>query len=166
MDPSAAADSYSVVDENDTPYIPQTVIDPTSHIYGISNDITYVFNVWAHYSTNYTGEVYSDTSATILISSGGGGGGNGHVVVSCFLANAPVLTPAGYAPISSLVEGDNVVTGDGRVVAIQRVSHTRVAAGPSVNPYVIPKGLFGAMRYTASTMGSALWERRARCSQR
>ena len=144
MDPSAAADSYSVVDENDTPYIPQTVIDPTSHIYGISNDITYVFNVWAHYSTNYTGEVYSDTSATILISSGGGGGGNGHVVVSCFLANAPVLTPAGYAPISSLVEGDNVVTGDGRVVAIQRVSHTRVAAGPSVNPYVIPKGLFGA----------------------
>ena len=36
------------------------------------------------------------------------------------------------------------MTGDGRAVAIQRVSHTRVAAGPSVNPYVIPKGIHGA----------------------
>lgn len=64
--------------------------------------------------------------------------------VPCFLANAPVRTPTGYSPISSLSEGDKVVTGDGRVVAIQRVSHTRVAAGASVNPYVLPKGLYGA----------------------
>ena len=67
-----------------------------------------------------------------------------HTVVPCFLADAPVLTPAGYAPISSLSAGDKVVTGDGRAVAIQRVSHTQVAAGPSVHPYVIPKGLHGA----------------------
>jgi len=76
----------------------------------------------------------------------GGGGGGGAAVVPCFLANAPVLTPTGYTKISKLSAGDKVMTGDGRVVAIQKVSHTRVAAGPSVNPYVIPKGLYGATK--------------------
>jgi len=66
--------------------------------------------------------------------------------VACFLANAPVQTPTGYAKISSLAEGDLVMTGDGRAVAIQRVLHTRVAACPSVNPYVIPKGSYGATK--------------------
>ena len=64
--------------------------------------------------------------------------------IPCFLANAPVLTPTGYTKMSALAEGDTVLTGDGRVVAIQRVLHTYVAAGPSANPYVIPKGTFGA----------------------
>jgi hypothetical protein len=63
----------------------------------------------------------------------------------CFLAHAPVLTPSGYKKIATLREGDLVTTGDGRSVAIQHVSRTRIAAGgPSVNPYSIPKGSFGA----------------------
>jgi len=78
---------------------------------------------------------------TLYISSVSNGGQH---VVPCFLADAPVLTPAGYAAISSLSAGDKVMTGDGRAVAIQNVSHTRIAAGPSVNPYVIPKGLYGS----------------------
>jgi hypothetical protein len=65
--------------------------------------------------------------------------------VVCFLADAPVLTPAGYKPIASLREGDMVTTADGRAVAIERVSVTRVPApSAAVNPYVIKKGQFGA----------------------
>jgi hypothetical protein len=75
-------------------------------------------------------------------SSAGGGSSN----VPCFLANAPVLTPTGYQRINSLKEGDMVLTGDGRAVAIQRVKRTLVAAGPAVNPYVIPCGRFGATK--------------------
>ena len=70
---------------------------------------------------------------------GGGGGG-----VPCFLGDAPVRTPTGYQRIDSLKEGDMVLTGDGRAVAVQRVKRTLVAAGPTVNPYVIPRGRFGA----------------------
>jgi alpha-tubulin suppressor-like RCC1 family protein len=66
--------------------------------------------------------------------------------VPCFLAGAPVLTPAGYRRIEELTEGDLVTTGDGRQVPIQRVKRTLVTAGPSVDPYVIPKGRFGATR--------------------
>ena len=64
--------------------------------------------------------------------------------VPCFLGNAPVKTPTGYRRIDSLQEGDLVLTGDGRPVAIQRVKRTLVAAGPTVNPYIIPRGRFGA----------------------
>ena len=64
--------------------------------------------------------------------------------VSCFLASAPVLTPSGYVKIATLREGDIVITGDGRKVPIQCVKKMRVNPGPSVNPYIIPKGQFGA----------------------
>jgi hypothetical protein len=46
--------------------------------------------------------------------------------------------------ISKLSVGDALTTADGRTVAIQKVSHTRIEASPSVNPYIIPKGLYGA----------------------
>jgi hypothetical protein len=73
---------------------------------------------------------------------GGGSGGN----IPCFLAGAPVMTPSGYQRIETLTEGDMVTTSDGRSVAIQRVKRTLVTAGPETNPYVIPKGRFGATR--------------------
>ena len=64
----------------------------------------------------------------------------------CFLADAPVLTPAGYKLISSIKEGDLVRTAAGRDVAVKRVFAKEYQAGASVNPYVIPKGSFGALR--------------------
>lgn len=70
-----------------------------------------------------------------------GGVGSG---VVCFLANAPVLTPSGYRRIDSLAVGDLVQTTGGKAVAIQRIKHQRVAPGPTANPYVIPKGSYGA----------------------
>jgi hypothetical protein len=107
---------------------------------------TYYYVVTANYDN--TESVYSNT-ATVVISGGGGGGGGGgglgpHVVVPCFLSSAPVLTPKGYVKISELSVGDDVLTADGRSVAIKKVIHTRVEASTHVNPYVIPKGLYGA----------------------
>ena len=64
----------------------------------------------------------------------------------CFLADAPVLTPAGYRPISSIKEGDLVRTAAGLTVAVKRVFRKEYEAGASVNPFVIPKGSFGALR--------------------
>jgi hypothetical protein len=81
---------------------------------------------------------------TFSTASGGGGGGGGGVI--CFLGNAPVLTPAGYRRIDSLRAGDKVTTPDGRAVAIEAVKVMRCAAGPNTNPYVIPKGQFGATK--------------------
>jgi hypothetical protein len=103
---------------------------------------------WGLYvTTSGGGSYYSDITSfysfTVEVGGGGGGGGGGPVV--CFLADAPVLTPAGYKPIASLREGDMVTTADGRAVAIERVSVTRVPApSAAVNPYVIKKGQFGA----------------------
>lgn len=69
-------------------------------------------------------------------------GGSGSV--PCFLADAPVLTPSGYKPISSLKKGDKVCTADNRVVRIMEVAHYQVPATKTTCPYVIPAGQFGA----------------------
>lgn len=66
--------------------------------------------------------------------------------VPCFFADAPVLTPSGYVPIAQLEEGDQVCTADGRTVSIIKkiVRHTK--GGRETNPYIIPKGTFGALK--------------------
>jgi hypothetical protein len=81
---------------------------------------------------------------TAVFSGGGGGGGGGGAI--CFLKDAPVLTPTGYKRISSLKVGDLVQTPEGNAVPIQsvKVQHTRPSQ--AVNPYVIPKGRFGATK--------------------
>jgi hypothetical protein len=63
---------------------------------------------------------------------------------SCFLADAPVLTPAGYKPIASLRAGDAVTSADGRSVAIRKVRVVRALPKPDSFPFVIPAGLYGA----------------------
>jgi hypothetical protein len=90
---------------------------------------------------NNPGETVQGNGDIFNMPSNGGGDGN---PVVCFLENAPVLTPNGYTKIANLAVGDKVMTGDGRSVAIQRIHKQRVAASSSVNPYVIPKGLYGA----------------------
>jgi len=66
--------------------------------------------------------------------------------VTCFFANAPVLTPTGYRRIDSLKVGDLVTTADGTNSAIQRVKVQHVAASAETNPYIISKGRFGATK--------------------
>ena len=61
----------------------------------------------------------------------------------CFLGDAPVKTPHGYRRMDSLKVGDRVSTFNGSAV-IQHIHCQDYAAGPSANPYVIPKGRFGA----------------------
>ena len=65
--------------------------------------------------------------------------------LTCFLAAAPVLTPAGYRPIASLRVGDRVTTAGGTSSAIRRISKQSVGASAETNPYKIPKGQFGAI---------------------
>lgn len=94
--------------------------------------------------TNEFGSVTSNTVTLTVIASGGGGvdgGGDGPV---CFLASAPVLTPRGYRPIATLHAGDEVVTADRRTVTIKAVKYMECEPGSSTNPYMIPKGLYGA----------------------
>ena len=67
-------------------------------------------------------------------------------VVPCFFGNAPVLTKSGYRRMDSLRAGDCVMTPAGEEATIEHVKVTRCAAGPATNPYIIPKGRFGAER--------------------
>ncbi len=66
--------------------------------------------------------------------------------VTCFFANAMVLTPGGYQKISHLTVGELVVTGDGRHVPVQGVRVSRVLASQNTNPYIIPNRHYGATR--------------------
>jgi len=77
-------------------------------------------------------------------SSGGGSSGGGRI--TCFLKPAPVLTPTGYKAIGSLQVGDLVRTASGQDVPIQKISIQRVSPSAAVNPYIIPKGQFGAKK--------------------
>ena len=61
----------------------------------------------------------------------------------CFFGDAPVKTPNGYRRMDSLKVGDRVSTPTGTAV-IRHIHCQDYAAGPSANPYVIPKGRFGA----------------------
>lgn len=62
----------------------------------------------------------------------------------CFLANAPVLTPRGYRRIDSLRVGDLVKLANGSSMEIKSVKVVRYQPSAVVNPFVIPKGTFGA----------------------
>jgi hypothetical protein len=61
----------------------------------------------------------------------------------CFFGDAPVMTPSGYRRIDSLKVGDRVSTPTG-VAIIEKIHCQEYTAGPSSNPYVIPKGKYGA----------------------
>jgi len=56
----------------------------------------------------------------------------------------PVLTPTGYTRIDSLKAGDLVITEKGTAVPIKTAKVRRVRPSPANNPYVIPKGQYGA----------------------
>ena len=62
----------------------------------------------------------------------------------CFLADAPVLTPAGYRPIASLRVGDLVQTATGAPMPIVSIKKIRALPTPDALPYLIPAGLYGA----------------------
>lgn len=72
-------------------------------------------------------------------------GANNIVELKCFLEDAPVLTPTGYRTIGTLKVGDLVTTATGKDVAIQSIHIDTVVPSKTNNPYIIPKGLFGAI---------------------
>ena len=86
---------------------------------------------------NYLGSLLTTGAPT----SSPGGGGSG---AACFLGKAPVLTPSGYRRIDSLKVGDLVSTAEGESVPIQAVFIKSYTPSNTVNPFIIPKGKFGA----------------------
>jgi uncharacterized repeat protein (TIGR02543 family) len=118
-------------------------------IYNISTSVPsragYTFAGWSRGATIYSvGGVSSFvvTESFTLIARWNSDSGGG---VVCFLGNAPVMTPTGWARIDSLSVGDLVRTADGRDVAVVRVKHQRIERpSAAVNPYVIPAGQWGA----------------------
>jgi hypothetical protein len=74
------------------------------------------------------------------VSDGSGNNPSGPV---CFFGDAPVLTPHGYKRIDSLNVGDLVSTPNGMAM-IEKIDKKTYEASSSTNPYLIPKGLFGA----------------------
>jgi len=63
---------------------------------------------------------------------------------SCFLADAPVLTPTGCKAIASLNVGDLVTTATGDPMAIKRIIVQAVTPDARTLPCVVPVGLYGA----------------------
>ena len=122
---------------------------------------------WALCGTDIDGKAAGDRSGWsvslsasadgYVVAIGAPNNGNGHVRVYsftdpiltpvCFLADAPVLTPTGYKAINSIKEGDLVRTAAGRDVTVKRVFAKVYSPSTSANPFVIPKGTFGALRY-------------------
>jgi hypothetical protein len=99
-----------------------------------------LYDINSVYAIDENGSVYrltiGDTFSYTLISSG---------QISCFFGDAPVLTPSGYRRIDSLRVGDKVTTLTGEDV-ITRVYKRLGSASPSINPYRIPAGTFGATK--------------------
>jgi hypothetical protein len=147
------ADSYSLLASSDVTYTDNgSTIEVV--ISGLTSGVSYSFIV-ALDSDVGAGSYSASTEAVSLLQGNGGGGGGGGPVeppsgggggsgAICFLADAPVLTPEGYRPISELRAGDKVMTAAGVAVAAVRVVAMPVVGGSETNPYVIPVGEFGA----------------------
>jgi hypothetical protein len=63
----------------------------------------------------------------------------------CFFGDANVLTPTGYCRMDSLKVGDRVSTPTG-VTVIEKIHKELYTAGVDTNPYIIPKGVYGAIK--------------------
>jgi titin len=137
--PSDFGGAVSVTYRVDVPSrAPVTGITGTNYtVTGLTSGQAYTITVRA-VNPNGAGSSAS-VSATPTAPSGGPN-------VPCFFGNAPVLTNSGYRRMDSLRAGDKVLTPAGTEATIERVKVTRCAASPATNPYVIPKGRFGAER--------------------
>jgi len=140
--PATVPNSYSLTSNHTFTVGSIQTMDTSTTITGLTAGVAYSFTLAAVYSgIQYSGSITTLASITIVPDESGGGSG-----ANCFLENASVLTPLGYRKISTMVVGDMVITGDGRPAKVQRVIKMHIDAGPSVNPYIIPKGLYGAMK--------------------
>jgi hypothetical protein len=122
-------------------------------ISGLTSGVSYSFIVALDSDVGTGSYSVSTADVSLLQGNGGGGGGGGPVEppsggggggAICFLADAPVLTPEGYRPISELRAGDKIMTAAGVAVAAVRVVAMPVVGGSETNPYVIPAGQYGA----------------------
>jgi len=118
------------------PYIPHATT--TKVIAGLTNGTKYTYQIRARDNSGNYSSWSSKVSATPTNVT------TQQPAAICFLSRAPVLTPSGFRPISLLRVGDRVRTADGRIVTIKRTLRKEYSPSAQVNPYIIPKGLYGA----------------------
>jgi len=124
-----------------------SVSPPTITVYDLLPNTSYKLSQPISRAVNYMNDSFGTTRSPI----------NGVAIIPiettntnsssnpvCFLADAPVLTARGYRPISQIKVGNKVRTADGRDVCVTRVYSKRYIASAATNPYMIPKGQFGA----------------------
>jgi len=114
--------------------ITATTVTNTATVAGLSQNTTYTFSVTA---TSVAGTSSAGVSPSYTTET--------TVVPLCFFGNTPVLTPSGYQRIDKLCVGDVVRTPTGTAV-IRKIHRREYAAGPHSNPYIIPKGTYGATK--------------------
>ena len=120
-------------------YITMSNMSTTSKtVNSLTNGLTYEFSVRARDNAGNVSDWSTSYIVTLPIPS------QPVPDAICFLADAPVLTPAGYCAISKLSVGDLVLTADGRKVPITAVHIKAHLPAANVNPYIIPKGMLGA----------------------
>jgi hypothetical protein len=129
-------ETYDITEEQ--PIYSSVPIISTRPVYGTRP--TYTTTYVPVYTTQYTTTTTATSSATQTVVYAAGPVSS----VPCFLGSAQVLTTTGYRRIDSIEEGDQVYTGDKRIVSVIRIKIHEVIASPAVNPYIIPGGKFGA----------------------
>jgi hypothetical protein len=60
----------------------------------------------------------------------------------CYLKSTPILTPIGYQLIENLSIGNEIITGDNRIVKISEIFHKNYQPSDHLYPYIVPVGLF------------------------
>ena len=103
----------------------------------LTSTVTKTYNI----ASNNT--LLSGGSPTIVFTYVAGGGGGGGA--PCFFGDVEVLTLQGYKPISSLKKDELIITQKG-TKPIKKVLSYQVPASSHTNPFLIPKGMFGARK--------------------
>lgn len=88
---------------------------------------------------DYTGMYLSQINVTYTFTSTTSTTEQSSQNIVCFLEGTQILTPKGFKDIKILKEGDNVLTGDNRVVPIVNKKHFSCGSTKNTAPYIIPK---------------------------
>lgn len=77
--------------------------------------------------------------------------------INCILKGTKILTQCGYKLVEDLVEDDNLITSDSRIIKIIRIKHSYVIPNQETNPFLIKKGEYSAIEDLYISKGHAIF---------